>query len=330
MYDTQVLNMFVKDRDWLTEQPDMTPWKDGCDRLVGLLDKQLKSYSADVCASAIGREREEWPAYLGRLWQCLGYHWRETIENSEGTVGATGVAERIQSGKGYRRGGKLGGDPLRDVVLAVAMIHKDERAPVVFTEEYQGFARGLAAKIDRRLAADPDDWWFELLDHLAGYSNPKARLNRFFGRCALRNWLGTVAWNFLRRRRLPDGGPPDSAEPSDTATLPTDDESLQHFAGIVRLAVASLRKEDRLPLALVYVDRLNQKEAAAILGVHPAQVGRRLQRVLPELESAIKRIASERLSEGAFGGIFEDLRENPQAFGEILRRAIEQGREDES
>ena len=68
------------------------------------------------------------------------------------------MTERIAAGHGYRAGGRLGGNPLRDVVLAVAMVRKDQRAPRVFQEDYYPFARGLAANVHKRLAADPD--WY--------------------------------------------------------------------------------------------------------------------------------------------------------------------------
>ncbi len=332
MSDKRVFEMFTNDQQWLADQPEMDPWDEGCQRLAVILDERLADYSANVCSDVIAKERNEWPLYLGRLWQCLGYHWQHAIEGScNGQTTASGVVARLQKGKGYRRGGKLGGDPLRDMVLAVAMVQKDERAPVVFTEDYQGFAKGLAWKINRRLTANPDEWWYDLLDHLAGYSKPKARLDRFLGRCGLQNWLGTVVWNFLRRWDLPDGG--SDGPPIDIPDPPspkTDGESLEHFKAIVRLAIESLRKKDRLLLALVYVDRLQQNEAAAVLGVHPGQVSRRLKKVLDHLEKTIKELAEERLSKDACVGIFEDLRDNPQAFAEILRAAIEQGREHES
>ncbi|MBN2293281.1 MAG: hypothetical protein JXM70_12695 [Pirellulales bacterium] len=129
---------------------------------------------------------------------CLRYHWKQAVVDN-GEVTSAAVAEHLQEGRGYRRGGQLGGDPMRDVVLAEAMTARDGRAPTVFEADYYGFSCGLAGRLNRRLVDNPDEWWNEFLDHLAGYSKQPGRLEKFAGRCGLQNWLGTVLWNFLRR-----------------------------------------------------------------------------------------------------------------------------------
>ncbi len=327
MNATDIQNILNEEKAWLERHPSMQPWEDGCRRLVTLLEDCLRRYSEMVRERAVRGADMDRPIYLARLWQCLGYHWRDALGLSRGDeqTSASRVAERIAAGRGYRGGGQLGGDPLRDVVLAVAMVRKDQRAPRVFEEDYRAFACGLAAKMHKRLAADPDSWWNDLLDHLASYSGRPARLDRFCGRCALRNWLGTVVWNFLRRWRLASGESPEmDAIPGPS---PSPNESLDHFAEIVRLAVATLSPRQRLMLALIYADGLKQNEAAALLGVHPGQVTRGLEKALPRLEQSIREIAATRLSKEACTGVFEDLRSNPRMFAARLREALEEGRE---
>ena len=304
----------------------MAVWDEGCERLARLLLEHLRCYSADVCSEAVGKDQEE--TYVRRLWTCLSHHWCDAIKifGCSKTTSAH-VSGRIQKGKGYQRGGKLGGNPLRDIVLAVAMVSKDERAIAVFTEDYRGFAVGLAYRIDKRLVGDPDEWWFDLLAHLAGYSESKPRFDRFFGRCALQNWLGTVIWNFLRRHWLPDGEPEEPPEPPDHSLLPLDDESLCLFDEIVRSALAAFCKMDRLLLALVYVDTLDQADAASAVGISAGHASRRLKRARRDLKKTTKRMAKDRFSEDAVEGIFRELDHNPRAFGEILRRAIDENRE---
>ena len=334
MENAQVLNIFDEDKAWLIRQPGMAPWEEGRGRLLDLLNDCLRRYSEEVREPPAGSDNDDRPAYLARLWRCLGYHWQDGAKASAGGRVEVGqVAERIQSGQGYRRGGRLGGNPLRDVVLAVAMVQKDQRAPRVFRDDYYAFAQGLAASLNPRLADEVDQWWSELLDHLAGYTKrrgtrPRGRLDKFFGRSALRNWLGTVVWNFLRRWRLPQGGHPAANDPPAPVAPPVGPESIRHFAALIRSALKTLPRRDRLMLALIYIDRLKKNQAAAILGVHPGQISRRLPKVLASLEASTTKLAAERLSEDACSGIFEDLREDPRAFAAALREALEETRED--
>ena len=329
MCEPWVFEMFGNDGEWLEKEPEMAIWDEGCQRLARLLLSRLRQYAPDVCTKMVEEDEEE--TYVRRLWKSLGHHWRTAnAVFGIGKVKSVQVAEQIQKGKGYRRGGRLGGNPLRDVVLAVAMVAKDERAIAVFTEDYRGFAVGLAYRIDKRLAKDPDEWWFELVDHLAGYSEPTGRLDKFVGRCALRNWLGTVVWNFLRPRRLPEGTPSEPPEPVAPTPVSIDDESLKHFDEIVHSAVSMIHKTDRLLLALVYIDGLTQKEAASIAGISAGQATRRLRAAYHQLNMAIRQKGRDKLSEDAMDSIFQELDENRQAFGEILRRALEHGRKEKS
>jgi len=327
MSTTDIQDILNEEKAWLESHPSMQPWEEGCRRVVRLLEDCLRRYSEMVRERAIGGADVDRPIYMARLWQCLGYHWRDALGLAAGgeQIAASQVAERIAAGRGYRRGEQLGGDPLRDVVLAVAMVRNDQRAPRIFQEDYYPFACGLAAKMHKRLAADPDSWWTDLLDHLAGYSGRPATLDRFWGRSALRNWLGTVVWNFLRRWRLSTGESPEMDDIPGPSPLPS--ESLDRFAEIVRLAVATLSARQRLMLALIYVDGLKQNEAATVLGVHPGQVTRGLEKTLPRLEQSIREIAATRLSKEACAGVFEDLRGNPRMFAARLREALEEGRE---
>jgi RNA polymerase sigma factor (sigma-70 family) len=351
MNTSDLCHILESEKVWLADHPSMQPWDDGCHRLVELLDGCLRRYSKLVRERPAELTDGDRPVYLGRLWQCLGYHWRDALGLSlrddpspksaatakpkrnadkapaivppaaNGHITVEQVAAQIAAGQGYQGGGRLGGDPLRDIVLAVAMVRKDQRAPRVFQDDYYALACAVAAKTDRRLADDPDAWWNELLDHLAGYTRPKAKLDRFDGRCALRYWLGLVIRRFLCRWRF-DGNPgPDPDEQPGKSPPPS--ESLKLFAGIVYDAVQQLSTNDRLLLALLYVDGIQNKEAAAILGIHEGTASRRHEKALPRLQASIIQQASQRMSTEGFAGILEDLRNNPRLFAQILREALE-------
>jgi len=330
--------MFRNDKTWLEDQPGMTPWSEGCNRLTDQLTQWLERYSQSVCEEAVVENHASRPDYLDRLWRCLRHHWRQAAEiESNGSVSAEEVAERIQSGRGYHRGGRLGGDPMRDVVLAIAMTGRDGNAPIVFKSDYYSFSRGLAGKLNRRLIDNPDDWWNDLLDHLAGYTNPPGRLDKFAGRCALQNWLGTVVWNFLRtwirqEWKLTQGGEVEDMGQTHTATDDSvaADESLHCFVELIREAVASMPKDDVLLLHYIFIEGLKQKDVAAILRIAPGNVTRRRQKAIEGLQCLVEEITQRVFGELAGDEVRQGIMEDPKAFAEALRKAIETMREDES
>ena len=336
MSNTQVLDMFTKDQTWLEQQQGMTPWDEGCRCLAERLGQWLETYSEPVCDVVVTDDHKERTEYMARLWQCLGYHWQQGTEENNG-VGAEAVAERIQGGQGYRRGGRLGGDPMRDVVLALAMTLRDGNAPIVFEADYCGFSRGLAGKLNHRLADNPDEWWNDLLDFLAGYTNPPGKLERFKGRCALQNWLGTVLWNFLRRWIQREWKLTNTAEIEDMAQTHTAtgdgvaaDESLGCFVELIRQSLGALSPNERLLLSLVYLDGMKQKEAAAVLGIHPGNVTRQLQKAIGRSQNHIEKIAAEHFADDSYEGVLEQLTEDPRAFAAALCDALEERREEKS
>jgi len=354
MNTSDIFQILESEKAWLADHPSMQPWDDGCRQLVELLDVCLRQYSELVRERPADQTDTERLFYLARLWQCLGYHWRDALglpptvgppdkspsrtaahatiggasahrpPSADGHITAEQVARQIAAGQGYKDGGRLGGDPLRDIVLAVAMVRKDGRAPRVFRDDYFALAVAMAAKLNYRLAADTDPWWSELLDHLAGYTRPKAKLDKFDGRCALRYWLGIVIHRFLRSWLFPSS--PDSVPDDSPDKPPPPSESLKLFAQIVRKAVELLLDDDRLLLALIYVDGLQNKEAAAMLDIHEGTASRRHEKALPRFQSSIIQQASQSMSAAAFAGVLEDLRSNSRLFATILREALDQAR----
>ena len=328
--------MFSKDRDWLEGQPGMESWEEGCRELAEQLGKWLETYSRAVCEAVVRDDHEAWSEHMERLWQCLAYHWQQAAE-ANGGVPAREVVERIQQGQGYQGGGKLGGDPMRDVVLAVAMTLRDGTAPTVFEADYYEFSRRLAGKLNHALAKDPDQWWNELLDHLAGYTSPPGRLRKFLGYSAMQNWLGTVQWNFLRRwleKQSKHGGTIEVGDMEETISTKdrqqVSSESLEHFVAIVSKAVRKIPKEDLLLIQMCFLEGLKQKEVAAILGIHSGNVGRRLQKVIQQLQANVEAAAAECFQDGSYKGILEELAKDSKAFATALCRALAEEQEDRS
>ena len=326
-----ILPILNEERAWLAGQPGMQPWDEGCRHVAAMLTDCLERYSAMVrqrrAAGTDDADDTDDTLYLVRLWQCLGYHWRDAVRASatDGRIAAVQVAEQIAAGRGYRGGGRLGGDPLRDVVLAVAMVLNDERAPQVFQDDYRRLAVAVAAQVNRRLADDPDPWWNELLDYLGGYTRPEAKLDKFHGRCALQNWLPRVIARFVCRWRFDGSEEPGPENPPAPPEPPS--ESLTIFAGIVCQAVAELSADDRLLLTLIFVDGLPNNEAAGILGIHPGTATRRREKAVSQLQASIMQRGKERLSENGFAAVLEDLHNNPRLFSNILRESLDHVRQ---
>jgi DNA-directed RNA polymerase specialized sigma24 family protein len=320
--------LFERDRSWLQRQPGMTPWRRGCALLREQLDTWLAEYSERVCDQPLTNRHAAYPVYLDRLWACWGYHWHQAADRAQAKrIDGREVARRIRSGRGLLRGGQLGGDPLRDMVLAAAMPRRDERALQCFQLEYFDFLRRMAGRRGRCFYRDPDSWWNDFLDHLAGYTRPTAKLDRFDGRCALRNWLGTVLWNFLRRwNDAPTDGPslPDEGIADGRIQGPLDqiERRLPFFACLVRQALDKLPRQDRLVLYLLYVDCLNLNQAGAILGRHPANVGRRRDKARLRLRETLLDLAVREKQVQPYLECLDSLQTSPTDFANALYQAL--------
>jgi RNA polymerase sigma factor (sigma-70 family) len=199
-------------------------------------------------------------------------------------------------------------------VLAEAMSQKEEMACRQFEADYFEFACRQAGKISPRFAFDTD-WWNDLVADLGGYLQPPGKLANFAGRCGLRNWLGTVVKNYVRRRHeangilgrsrpfvtnVPRARPqvfdPDGARDVNGMDfeLPessiVSDECLRLFRQLIQQAVESLDESARVLLLMLFVEGMSGKEVAAILGIHPGNVARRKEDALQALQRSMRRL----------------------------------------
>jgi DNA-directed RNA polymerase specialized sigma24 family protein len=328
MCHERVVKRLEADKDWLSRQPKMIPWDEGCIMIRRQIEAWLATYSEPFCDRTVTPSHSDHTAYADRLWQCWSYHWQQATEAaSEGAVDGWDVAERIRGGRGYRRGGQLGGDPLRDVVLAMALLCREERVVGCFRAEYLPFARNLAGKIHRLFARDPDDWWYEFIDHLAGYTRSPGKLEKFAGHSALRNWLGTVLWNFLARRPVPANNDPlDLAEIEQDGRRPIDglasQECLGLFAQVVGRALAELANEDRTVLRLLYAEPLPLKDVATVMDKHPGNVGKQRDRALNHIRESVRRQLGAMGQQDSFEEWLRSLWESPADAAAALVAAL--------
>src|SRR5262249_1713188 len=141
-------------------------------------------------------------AFARGLWTCWAHHWRTAIEVTGRPADGWAVAAEIEAGTGRRGRGQLGGNVIRGVGLAQAMLRPDNTAITRFESDYkEPVVREVVAV--RRFARDDMDWWNELLAELVGASRKDrpGRLSRFNGRSGLVPWVVTVAVRFICDRK---------------------------------------------------------------------------------------------------------------------------------
>lgn len=350
-------DLFKADRSWLALQPKMDPWEEGHAMLTEQMTTWLAEYSLPLCAAAVTARHPDCGSYVQRLWGCWSHHWRSAAQAAPaGRIDGWEVAERIRSGRGYDGKGRLGGDPLRDVVLAEAVRRHEDKATRCFEAEYYDYAVRQAGRVAPAFAACPD-WWNDWMDLLAGYSRPPGKLASFAGKCGLQNWLGTVVKNFVRGLPPPAGGPAGLDAEAGTELAPADqdgsyarafppggptglgqsggpdqevisEECLRLFRELIAEALAGLKAEDRLLLLLLFVQDLQGKEAARILRIDPGNVSRRKERALDGLRDILEqREAGSRERPQKYRDCLQHLlatRADRSSFGRLLFDALQE------
>jgi RNA polymerase sigma factor (sigma-70 family) len=155
---------------------------------------------------------------------------------------------------------------------------------------------------------ESDDLLADLWDDcVSGGDARPSLLEKFSGRCALRNWLATVAtrrWIDLRRRRgrhletshvTGDGAAPDILDTLPALDLKSRDEALSNLLlESLRKAFRSCPPQSLLLLRLVYLHGLTQREVCRMLGWTEARASRTLSGAMQEIERATLRYLASR------------------------------------
>ena len=295
--------------DWLQSQPGMRPWPQGQARIIEHIHQWGRQYSEAVCDFVPSDETPLWQGLVEKLWQCWEYHWRQAIELEGGPVDGFVVASQLVAGQGYIRGGRLGGNPLEDVVLAVAVLRQEPVAIERFAERFQNKAIRVAMKSNPRVAEDEQDWWCQLLVHLMGVGDRRGKLQKYAGHCGLWNWLVRVAKNFSVRwgSVLPCDSEPlerlivlgqNSAEESECQKL---------LGGAIRDVIGHLSPDQGTLLYLLFAENLPGKDVATILGVHPGSISRQKDKAIGLLHEALATIDGPPSRSQAYRDCLESL-----------------------
>jgi hypothetical protein len=310
------VSLLEEDRSWLEKQPGMNHWQEGC----AVVLQDLKTWLSEYC-QRLGIQPATNASLLRRLWICWRHHWRQAAELApDATADGREVGQRIRAKEGFARGKQLGGDPLRDVVLAEAVVLRDPVAILQFESEYKDFCLAQSRAVNSHIDEDPDDWWYLLLDHLAGYSQPPGKLTKYLGRCGLKFWLARVARNFAHNNLLvvppilPESPPPGTSCKVDV------DECLELLGGFIRDVLRTMPADDRLIICLLHIDELQGKEVARILGIDAGNVSRRKQKAMIRFREALEAQALAREKASGYGDCMELIFEhrNWQRFAELL------------
>jgi RNA polymerase sigma factor (sigma-70 family) len=275
-----VPDWLAADQSWLSEQPGMRPWPRAAGRVVEHLCGWARRYAGALNVADPGC------GCLPRLWACWAHHWRTAAERAGRPVDGWEVAAQIEAGRGYRRNGHLGGNVINDVVLATAMLRKDDTAIRRFEADYkESVVRQVTSA--RRFAQEDPAWWNDLLSELVGVYRPdrEGRLARYSGQSGLVPWTVTVAVRFLADRlsgRALMAGL-DPAEPApQTSTggglhAAISAECVDLLASRIRAALDALRPRERLALRLSVIDGMQGQQIAAVFRINPGNVSRLLQ-----------------------------------------------------
>jgi hypothetical protein len=242
--ETATDDLLSADRDWLVRQPGLASWPAARARLTKQLRDWVAECAPSVCSEGHGTAQPQAAEYLRALWACWSYHWQGAIEASGGAgVDGWEVARGLRAGRGLRGRGNLGGDVLQDVVLARALLHRQEKA---IRHLEKSFLPSLLRQVGecRTPAAGPPDWWGELLDRLIGLTRPPGKVASFAGCCALGPWLVTVTRNFLHAL-TPPPPPPDLPPPAPLVPPELElicCECLEVLTGALRQALGACRR----------------------------------------------------------------------------------------
>lgn len=271
--------MFENHRHWLQRQSGMKDWESGCAALLAQLNQCLEAYLRDLEMRAPNPSRD---TYLARLWGCWSWHWQCALE-TEGASQLNGdqVAASIRAGRGYAGQRRLGGDPLRDVVLAEAVCRGDDGATRRFTNDYQHGAVAVARKFSPTSVTCPDGWWHDFLTtHLAAFDRETdGALAKFQGYCGLSLWLPTVVKTYIRgtvrrhsrRREYPLSNDPAEGGPEVPQTEPVpgaeEKDCQQLLRRLCATALSSLKPREQVLLRNAFLRENTQKALARKLGV---------------------------------------------------------------
>jgi DNA-directed RNA polymerase specialized sigma24 family protein len=273
---------------WWSGMPGETPilempawqapvWRSRLARLVEV-------YSAELCQQPWTPAHACFARALERLENCLSRHAQTAPPEIRAEPQL--LIEALRSGRGFVRRGDLGGDVLRDLVLAEAVEHGDGRAWSTFVREYSAIIQAAERKLGARLRIHEGA---QILEKLP------AKLAKYRGDSALSGFLPLVAANLLTDFARMDAKGPivaslelaawDGAEDAGDPAQTTECRML--LESFMRRARERLDPRHRLAVAL-HADGASGQDIARILKVHKGTVSRLLPRAVDTMRAFLE------------------------------------------
>ena len=100
-------------------------------------------------------------------------------------------------------------------------------------------------------------------------------------------------------------------------------DSVIHFTAFIKKAIEMLAPKDRVILAMIYVERVSQKDVGAFLNLHPGQISRRHDAALTQLRQEVERCLMEYESNHDDQDWFQNITANTKEFSYALVQSLE-------
>lgn len=275
-------------REWLAVQPIFREgWESGCGWVAKTVDSWMERYGDEMKLGELGATFRS--SCSLRLWDTWAHHWRVAAgESSSGIADGSDVAEMLQRGIRPTTLGTMGGNPLRDVVLAEAALARSEAAVQLLYHEYHGI---YSHEVRKAIRQEPDeDQWQDLVTTLvigsaadvrAGHSG---RLAAYKGHSSLKCWLRPVSRHYvldsLRRRQTrmlaeqrfaAERGSPIEKAQDELSELR---EALDTLAQGAARALAGIPERERWVLVLHFKEGWTNNAIAHAIAKSPGQTSR--------------------------------------------------------
>lgn len=296
---------------WLIARSDYSPWSKGRQKIWHRVEGFYQDSAPAVCDEPSECQLSEEDTLARRLLGCWLYHW----ESAGVEVDGERVAQSISAGRGFARGGNLGGNPFFDLVFADALCARQNRAAERFNSDYFRYLQAIASKIEHRNQFNDGfpDWWTPFYMYLTGLAseNAKPALESFHGYSGLKNWLRIALSLFLRRFMPKERGKEVSFTDLPTAAEGNDDEGAfidgvaaapessrtpeewktisEHLISAFRQARSALSDEDWTRLFYRFGENLQNQQIARLYGEDGSTTSRRLKSALSKFRDELSR-----------------------------------------
>ena len=210
---------------------------------------------------------------------------------------------------------------LRDLYLACACVNRDESAWKAFDLRYRNFVTNLVRFCYRQGTDNEEIADLILVNLFFDDRSGRKRIASYDGRSSLATWLRIIVINRAINERndrkvtvdesladLPDGRALVNIESALRAH-----RYAEMLSASITVALRQLTPAERLLLLWRYDENMPLGEVAKLLGIHQANVTRRLVRLQTRLrEMVIQNLATEyQLDSAAIQECFADVIENP-------------------